>query len=131
MTTLTMRPYAGESDLQPIVDLLDACDQVDRFEEWQSVDDLRLEMDEPGFDKTRDVRLWEDGEGHLAAAGFVYVPEEAEDLDGFLWFKVHPSARGGELEREIVAWGERRMREIGRERGKAPKLRSGTRTEDT
>ncbi|WP_310486500.1 hypothetical protein [Chamaesiphon sp. VAR_69_metabat_338] len=31
-----MRPYQGESDLQLIIDLIDACERVDRLESFVS-----------------------------------------------------------------------------------------------
>jgi mycothiol synthase len=39
-----------------------------------------------------------------------------------LWFFVHPVARGGDLDRKIIAWAESRMQEVARERQGQPKL---------
>ena len=127
MLTLTKRPYGGETDLQAIADLLEVCEAVDNFEEWITVSDLRRQFDTPSLDKERDIRLWEDGEGNLIGFSQLGIPPVGEEIDGFLWFRVHPNARGGTLEKQIIAWGEERMREVRRERGVAVKLRSGTR----
>jgi len=40
--------------------------------------------------------------------------EETEDNDGFLWFKVHPQHRGGELEAQLFAWAEEQLHQRGR-----------------
>ncbi len=55
------------------------------------------------------------------------IPESGEVIDGFLWFRVHPSARGGSLETQIINWGKERMRSVRQERGVRVKLRSGAR----
>ncbi|WP_017716739.1 GNAT family N-acetyltransferase [Kamptonema formosum] len=127
MTALTMRPYAGETDWQAIADLLNACEAVDRLQEAISVSKLRMELDAPSTDKARDIRLWEDATGSLIAFAYLRIPESGETVDGWLIFLVHPAARGGDLERQIVAWSERRMREVAAERGVPVLLRSGAR----
>ena len=35
-----VRPYRGESDLQLIIDLIDACERVDRLESFASISAL-------------------------------------------------------------------------------------------
>lgn len=122
-----MRPYAGEADLEAIANLLNICEAVDRMDSGTSVPELRQEFDQPSLDKARDLRLWEDADGKLIGFGQLWIPESGEEIDGFLWFRVHPTARGGDLERQIVAWAEGRMREVSRERSVQVKLRSGTR----
>lgn len=129
MTTLTTRPYAGEMDLEAIAELINACEAIDRLEEGTSMAELRQEINAPSVDRTRDLCLWEDND-RLVAFGQLWIPESGDILDSFLWFRVHPTARGGDLEVEIVAWGEQRMREVAQERGVAVKLRSGTRETD-
>jgi ribosomal protein S18 acetylase RimI-like enzyme len=127
MNTLTMRSYAGEADLQVIADLINTCEAVDRMDEGTSVSELRVEFDAPSVDKGRDIRLWEDTLGRLIGFGLLWIPQSGEVIDGFLWFRVHPSARGANLETQIITWGEERMREVRQERGVPVKLRSGTR----
>ena len=119
------RPYAGESDLAQIADFLNLVEAHDRVEEGSSVEELREEFSEPGFDPLRDLRLWEDEAGRLVGFCQLWAVEETPDNDGFLWFKVHPELRGGELalradaggiEPEMFAWAAARLRERGRAR---------------
>ena len=124
MITLTMRPYGGEADLEAIANLINACDAVDQLDEGISVSELRQEFDEPSVDKARDLCLWEDADTQLVGFGQLWIPPTGEVIDGYLWFRVHPRARGGDLERQIMAWGERRMREVSQERSVPVKLRS-------
>lgn len=130
---LTLRPYAGEADLHPIADLLNTCEAVDHLDEGISVEELREDLADPRLDPGRDVHLWEDAGGTLIGYAEVWAPEPqpGEAADGFLWFKVHPEARGLGLEAQIVTWGEERMREVARTRAGRAKLRSGARSDDT
>lgn len=129
MITLTMRPYVGEADLEAIASLINTCEAVDQLNEGTSVSELRQEFETPSLDKARDLHLWEDADSKLIGFGQLWIPESGEEIDGFLWFRVHPTARGGALERQIVAWAEGRMREVGQERSAQVKLRSGTRAD--
>jgi mycothiol synthase len=130
MTTLTKRGYIGETDLEPIAALINACEAVDCLDEGSSIAELRQEIEAPGFDRDRNLHLWETPEGTLIAFAQLWIPESGEVRDGFLWFRVHPMFRGGTVEREIVAWGEARMQEVSQECGVSVSLRSGTRESD-
>ncbi|HEY9632114.1 MAG TPA: hypothetical protein V6D14_01825 [Coleofasciculaceae cyanobacterium] len=44
-----------------------------------------------------------------------------------MWFRVHPIARDGDLETQIIVWGEGRRREVEPGHGVQVKLRSGDR----
>ncbi len=127
MQTLTTRAFVGEEDLAPIADLLNACEAVDKLDEGISVEELRVEFDSPSLDPARDMRLWQDAQGQLIGFGQLWIPVEGESADGFLWFKAHPDHRDGELEDDIIAWGEERMRKVGGEREKPARLRASTR----
>jgi len=127
MITLTMRPYAGDADLEAIANLINTCEAVDQLDEGTSVSELQQQFDEPSLDKARDIRLWENADGQLAGMGRLWIPPVGKVIDGFLWFRVLPTARGGDLDRQIVAWAEGRMREVSQERGVQVKLRSGSR----
>ena len=128
MATLTMRPFMGERDLRPIVDLANVCEAVDQLDEPVTLDEIRTDVTAPSFDQARDVRLWDDSDGKLAAVAMMFVSTEGEPVDGFLWFRVHPAARG-DLETQIIAWGEERMREVARERGKPTLVRARARAD--
>lgn len=121
-----MRPYAGETDLHRLVHLLNACEAVDQHEAYYSVDQLRLEMTEPGFDASRDLRLWENSDGQVIAMGQVYMPTPVNaEIDSYVWFRVHPNYRADGLDAEILAWAERRVVEVAN--GKPVRLSSSTR----
>jgi mycothiol synthase len=128
MKTMTERSYRGESDLQAIADMLNACEAVDREDEGTSVSELRSAFDNPYLDKELDLRLWEDNNG-LVGFGQTWIPESGEVIDGFLWFRVHPNARGGGLETHIIAWAEERMRAVGQERCLPVKLQTESRAD--
>lgn len=129
MITTTMRPYLGEVDLDAIANLVNACEAVDQLEAGTSVLELRQAFDEPSIDKARDIRLWQDANGQLIAIAQLWLPPTGAVIDGNLWFRVHPTARGNDLEKQIIAWGEGRMREVSQERGVLVKLRSGARAD--
>jgi mycothiol synthase len=127
MITLKTRPYKDESDLGAIAELLNACEVVDRLEQWTSISDLQLEFNDPSIDKTKDILLWENADGKLIGFSQIWIPPEGEENDGFLWFKVSPELRNTDLEKLTIAWGEQRMREVATERGINVKLRSWVR----
>lgn len=126
MTTITMRTYAGEADIQPITDLINACDAVDKLDDSTSVAAMRSELSAPRVDRDRDIGLWEDADGRLCGFASISIPEPSDRLDGFLWFKVHPEARNAGLESEIIGWGEKRIREAGQEQNLPVQLRMGS-----
>lgn len=127
MKMLVTRAYSGELDLQPIADLLNACEAVDRLDTFYSAADLKLEVTAPRVDQMRDIRLWEAGNGKLIGFSHLWIPESANPLDGYVWFRVHPEMRGQGIESDVLAWAEKRMREIGRERGVTVQLRASSR----
>ncbi|MBV9790094.1 MAG: GNAT family N-acetyltransferase [Chloroflexi bacterium] len=127
MTTLTMRPYAGESDLPRIVDLLNACEAVDRLDQGTSIDEMREDFSDPTTDQQRDLALWEDADGMLAAFGRLQIPPVGDDLSGFMWFRIHPTLRWNHgLEGELFGWASERLRELGRQHGLTARLRVGS-----
>jgi mycothiol synthase len=88
------------------------------------IEQLRSSITNPAIDREHDLGLWEDAQGKLIGFGELSVAEPIADnlADGTLWFFVHPIARGGDLDSQIIAWVERRMMEVGRERQGQPKL---------
>lgn len=129
-TDLSARSYAGDRDLSAIADLINTCESVDRLDEGTSISQLQQEFNAPSFDKARDIRLWFDANGKLIGFAQLWISEPAEVTDGWLWFRVHPDARGGDVEAAAIAWGEVRMYEVAKERGAPAKLRSQVRAED-
>lgn len=127
MNTLTMRPYTGETDIPAIVELLNHCDAVDQLDDNYAVDDLRLEFADPRLSPADDLRLWEDGDGALIAFGQVWTAPDATPVDGSLYWRVAPSARGSGVEDEIMAWAEARVRAVAA--GRPARMRASTRAE--
>jgi mycothiol synthase len=119
-----IRLYKGESDLQLLIDLFDACEAVDRVEFQISIPQLRLALAAPGIDRNRDLMLWEDPKGKLIGFGHLSIAAPIKDnlADGTLFFAIHPLARGSNLETQIIIWAENRLYEIAEERQGKPKL---------
>ncbi len=128
-----MRPYQGDSDLQPLIDLFAAGDRVDKLELSVSIVQLRRSLLAPSLDLDRDLRCWEDADGKLIGFARVSIEEPTQDnlADGSLWFIVDPIARSGEIEQQAIAWAEKRMHEVGRERQGQPKLFTWSRSSQT
>lgn len=125
----TIRSYEVEVDLQAISDLLNACEAVDQLNQGASVSVQEIYGD-PSLDKARDIRLWEDADSKLIGIGYLSISTSDEVIDGLLSCCVHPNARSGNLERQIVAWGEERMREVQQERVVSVKLRTSARDDN-
>jgi mycothiol synthase len=126
-----MRPFKGDCDLQAIVDLFDACEQVDKIDLSISVAQLKIELEDPLTNGQEDLMMWENADRQLIGFGQMWIEEPAEDnsADGRLWFIVHPIARGGDIESQIIAWAEERLQTVGRERQAQPKLYSWSRSD--
>ncbi len=132
MTTLTMRPYRGEADLDAIAHLINTCDAVDQLDQGTSITELQQEFNTPSLDQARDLKLWEDTEGKLIGFGQLWIPPLGEVSNNFFRFFAHPRVRGSDLEKQIVAWGEGRMREVKQEHGvQQLNLQSSTRADQS
>jgi mycothiol synthase len=130
VANLSARSYAGDRDLEAIAHLINTCEEVDRLDEGTSVSELQQEFNAPSLDKSRDISLWEDANGKLIGFAQLWISEPGEVTDGWLWFRVHPDARGGDVEAAAIAWGEVRMREVSAVRGSPVKLRSSARADE-
>lgn len=131
MSTITRRPYQGEADLDAIAHLINTCETVDQLEEGTSVTELKQSFDDPCIDKERDLFLWQDADDQLIGFGRLWIIPTDTLIDGFLGFRVHPTARSGDLEEQIIAWAEERLRQVSRERGLPVKVRCGSRADKT
>lgn len=121
------RPYQGEADLPSIVALIDACEDVDQLDRRTSVEELRGEIEAPGVEPERDLRLWHDNTGRLVGWGQLAIPEHGATIDARFWMRIHPQARNDTLEPEMMAWVESRVQEVAQERHKPAQLLTGAR----
>ncbi|MEB3359670.1 MAG: GNAT family N-acetyltransferase [Synechococcales bacterium] len=128
MLMLTTRAYQGERDLEKITDLLNICEKVDQLDAVYTVAEMQREASSPTVNPESNWQLWEDSSGRLVGFGELWIPTTGHPLDGHFWFRVHPQSRGQGLEADMIAWGESRMRQIGRERAVPVLLRSGCRS---
>lgn len=129
-SSIIMRQYKGESDRQQLIDLFDACERFDKLESSIPISQLQLPSSNSEEEiRQRDLRLWEDAQGRLIGFGKVWIREPtADNVAGLMWFCVHPLARGGDIERQIITWAEERIGEVGREHQVLPKLAVGSRS---
>ena len=123
------RPYAGEADLQPLADLLNACEEADRLGFGVSVDGLRHSLQAPAPEF---ISLWEDDDGKLAGfANIQAIRPSPEGIEGWLGFSVHPAARGSDLGDRIIEWAVARMRAAGQEKGIRARLVTQARDDES
>ena len=131
MNILTTRSYKGETDWCAIANLIDACETVEILGEEFSATALKLILDAPQLDQARDVQLWEDGNYKLIGLALLDMPDSQDEIDACLWFYVHPNLRSQGLEKDIIKWGENRLREVEKERNLPAKLRTYSREDKT
>jgi mycothiol synthase len=122
-TTVIARPFAGEADLPLIAELLNTCEAVDRLDWHASADKLRVEYADPRLDPARDLQLWQDADGALIGFAQQWILVSGEELNGRIFTWVHPEARGGTLETQLLDWGAERLRQAMREHGLPGRLR--------
>jgi len=130
MTTLTMRLFAGASDVQAIVDLCNAIEQVDQVGAGTSVAELQIDLANPLLDSAHNLALWEDDSGHLLGLGALWIQPADDVVDAYFWMHVHPGAREIELDRDVADWGTQRLQQIAAERRLPAQLRLGARDDD-
>ncbi|MFQ3617031.1 MAG: GNAT family N-acetyltransferase [Cyanobacteriota bacterium] len=123
MMTLTERSVSSTADYQRIADFLNLCEVATYREYFFSAEELAHDAAHPDFDPERDRRLWEDATGQLVAIASLWGSKEPIDgiLDGHLSLRVHPDWRG-QLEPDMLRWGEGRLLQIGKARNLLTKL---------
>ncbi len=132
MTTQTAFQARGytDADLAAVCSLINDCDLVDQRNDNYALEDLRVEFDHPNAHKDRNIRLWADESGRLAAFGQLWVEPDPAVVDGGLYFRVRPDVREQGLEAAIFAWAEKLARDDGQAQDLPVELRSGTRDPD-
>lgn len=127
------RQFQGEPDLVAITQLMNDVDAVDQVEQGTTVDELRQMVATTIVDPLQDICVWERG-GTLAGWAWLRIPRVNVDA-GSVGFKVHPAARGNDLEEAMLAWSQERLLAASQEAGRTPigpvKLRAWTHDRDT
>lgn len=146
MTTLTRRPsrsgayyrtsaftelgVSATKLFAEIVDLVMLNNATGQLDEDTLVFDLQKFFDAPEVDRARDLHLWRDSSGKVIGFGLLLLmPEKSDEIEGYLYFDVHPAWQGDSLGCEILQWSEQRMREVGEERAVRVKLRTRSRND--
>lgn len=93
-----------------IVDLVKLNEPSGQLDEDTLVCDLQLFFESADFD-SRNFRLWRNEQGKLIGFGQLFISEQSEGIDGYLYFDVHPNQQGF-LESSILEWSEERMRAV-------------------
>lgn len=93
-----------------IVDLVKLNQPNGQLDEDTLVCDLQLFFESPDFD-SQNLRLWRDNEGKLVGFGQLFISDQEQEIEGYLYFDVHPT-RKGILETSILQWSEQRMCEV-------------------
>lgn len=142
MTTLTIRPSRGEEDCLALVakpgatsaklfadiaDLVNLNESHGQLDEDTLACDLQRFIDAPNVDIARDFRFWKDTSGKLIGFGLLLMPEQNNEIEGYLYFDVHPTRHGDALGTEILQWSEQRLREVGKQWAMPVKLRTRSR----
>jgi mycothiol synthase len=145
MTTLTIRPsvrgakHRAFAFTEPgatttklfadIADLVKLNEPTGQLDEDTSVYDLQRFFEAPNVDKAHDLRLWIDSNGKLIGFGQLLIPELSHEIEGYLYFDVHPTQCRNAIEAEILQWSEQRMREIAKQADLPVKLRTRLRND--
>ncbi len=122
-----MRPCT-DSDLSAIVELFNACEEVDQMGIWETVERLKQDLNSPSFNRAENLRLWENS-GGLIGYGSIWIDPSQTGIDGILNFRVHPTVRNQGLEEEIITWAEKRLKEATTNGKSDVKLYSGARSD--
>jgi GNAT superfamily N-acetyltransferase len=143
MTTLTIRPSIRGAKhrafaftehgttttklFTDIADLVKLNEPMGQLDEDTSVYDLQRFFEAPNVDKAHDLRLWTAPNGQLIGFGQLLIPEPSHEIEGYLYFDVHPTQGSSTIEAEILQWSEQRMREVGNQADLPVKLRTRVR----
>jgi mycothiol synthase len=99
------RPYRAGADLDAVLAVRRACTRPGQAGEYPSLADLRVLLDAPLVETSRNTALWEDETGQVRGFAAVVLPA------GNLIYDLLPGARGA-VEAEMIAWAVARMRAV-------------------
>lgn len=140
MTTLAIRPSSRKTDYRTlsvvhrcratsaqlfadITDLVKLNHPTGQVDEDTLVCDLQNFFDAPDVDRIGNFCVWKNTRGHLIGFGQLLLAEEEDEIEGYLYFDVHPNWRSHALETEILQWSEQCLLEVGRKLKLPVKLR--------
>ena len=106
------------AEIVALVKLNEASGQLD---EDTLVCDLQLFFESADFEP-RNFRLWRDKQGKLIGFGQLFISEQNEEIEGYLYFDVHPSYQGI-LASSILEWSNKRLGEVAKSSSITLKLR--------
>lgn len=127
-TRYKARSYAGETDLQPICELLNMCDAVDELDEGYATPEIwRMRIEEPGVDQARDMRLWEDSQDRLVGYAALWTRPGGDEpfADAHFSMRVEPGTRNNGIEDEMMRWAGERVQEVAAQRNRPARLLTG------
>lgn len=110
-----------------ITDLVKINEPTGQLDDDILVGELQRFVDSPDVDKARDLRLWRDTNGNLMGFGQLFISEQNDEIEGYLYFDIHPTRCSDTLGTEILQWSEERLREVGKEGTVPLKLRAKSR----
>jgi len=131
-TLYKARGYSGEADLQPICDFLNFCGRAyTNSEDIYDVDNLKVEFDQPKFDKFSDVRIWEDTTGRMIGYADIYLEDSSgEKQEAYFFPRIHPDFHNSELPDQIINWGDERLKTVAASKNLPAEFHSFAREED-
>jgi mycothiol synthase len=103
-----------------IVDLVKLNEPSGQLDEDTLVCDLQLFFEAADFD-SRNFRLWRNKQGKLIGFGQLFISEQNQEVEGYLYFDVHPMNQGF-LETSILQWSKERMNEVAKNNAISLKL---------
>ena len=140
MTTLTIRPFLAKNHcyslavkehsaksaklFADIIDLVKFNNPTGQLNEDTLVGDLQRFFEAPDGDIACDLRIWKEFNGNLIGFGQLFMSEQDNEIEGCLYFDIHPTWRNTTLQTEILQWSEQRMGEMQTARGVPVKLRT-------
>lgn len=103
MAAFTSRPYAGDADLQAMIDLVSRR-PIRRVMDFPTILDLRQVLGRPR--EWQNTRLWWDADGQLIGFAIFF------DYVSRLHFEIAPGTASAEVAMQMNGWGEERARQL-------------------
>jgi len=110
MDTLISRPYAGQIDLQPVLELVRLCRAVEDYDPWPPFAEVRHFLRAKGNTPSADIQIWPRRRSALAAVAIFW------DSEALLSY-VHPEEPREEFLMQMVAWGMSQAYRLARRHG--------------